>query len=215
MLPYRRLFKYRMGRYSGSYDISPKYRLIIRYIEVSRYHQVSISNVHKHRDTSIYRVTYRTSTKPDPASPSSLDSFDGVDVLLQSRAPDRVSVLQDWPHSRLEEKREDLFIDEFERSSYHPHHLVGFLHSVVGVCSLKVNRLSMVTPRSFSAVVFLSSVVWPSLVFIVYVCSRCRCPILMILHLSGWNFSIHFCEHASSLLMSYDRRRRMSLLGIA
>ena len=31
MLPYRRLFKYRMGRYSGSYDISPKYRLIIRY----------------------------------------------------------------------------------------------------------------------------------------------------------------------------------------
>ena len=31
MLPYRRLFKYRMGRYSGSYEISPKYRLIIRY----------------------------------------------------------------------------------------------------------------------------------------------------------------------------------------
>ena len=31
MLPYRRLFKYRMGRYSGSYDISSKYRLIIRY----------------------------------------------------------------------------------------------------------------------------------------------------------------------------------------
>ena len=31
MLPYRRLFKYRMGRYFGSYDISPKYRLIIRY----------------------------------------------------------------------------------------------------------------------------------------------------------------------------------------
>ena len=31
MLPYRRLFKYRMGRYRGSYDISSKYRLIIRY----------------------------------------------------------------------------------------------------------------------------------------------------------------------------------------
>ena len=74
--------------------------------------------------------------------------------------------------------------------------------TVLLVCSLKVKRLSMVTPRSFSAVVFLSSVVWPSLVFIVYVCSRCHCPILMILHLSGWNFSIHFCNHGSSLLMS-------------
>ena len=31
MLPYRRLFKYRMGRYRGSYEISSKYRLIIRY----------------------------------------------------------------------------------------------------------------------------------------------------------------------------------------
>ena len=31
----------------------------------------------------------------------------------------------------------------------------------------------------------LESVVWSSLVFIVYVCSRCRCPILMILNLSG------------------------------
>ena len=28
-----------------------------RYIEVSRYYQVSISNVHKYRDTSIYRVS--------------------------------------------------------------------------------------------------------------------------------------------------------------
>ena len=28
-----------------------------RYIEVSRYHEVSISNVHKYRDTSIYRVS--------------------------------------------------------------------------------------------------------------------------------------------------------------
>ena len=31
MLPYRRLFKYRMGRYRGSYEILSKYRLIIRY----------------------------------------------------------------------------------------------------------------------------------------------------------------------------------------
>ena len=31
MLPYRRLFKYRMGRYRGLYEISSKYRLIIRY----------------------------------------------------------------------------------------------------------------------------------------------------------------------------------------
>ena len=30
MLPYRRLFKYQMGRYRGSYEISSKYRLIIR-----------------------------------------------------------------------------------------------------------------------------------------------------------------------------------------
>ena len=29
----------------------------ISYIEVSRYHQVSISNVHKYRDTLIYRVS--------------------------------------------------------------------------------------------------------------------------------------------------------------
>ena len=45
----------------------------------------------------------------------------------------RVSVLQDYPNSRPEEKRDDLFVDEFKCSSYHPHHLVGFLHSVVDV----------------------------------------------------------------------------------
>ena len=82
--------------------------------------------------------------------------------------------------------------------------------TVLLMCSLKVNRLSMVTPRSFSAVVFLISVVWPSLIFIMYVCSRCRCPMLMILHLSGWNFSIHFCDHASSVLMSRCRDLRSS-----
>ena len=82
--------------------------------------------------------------------------------------------------------------------------------TVLFMCSLKVNRLSMVTPGSFSAVIFLSSVVWSSLVFIVYVCSRSRCPILMILHLSGCNFSIHFCDHASSVLMSHCRDCRDS-----
>ena len=30
-----------------------------RYIEVSRYHDVSVSNVHKYRDTLIYRVSNR------------------------------------------------------------------------------------------------------------------------------------------------------------
>ena len=30
-----------------------------RYIEVSQYHEVSVSNVHKYRDTSIYRVSNR------------------------------------------------------------------------------------------------------------------------------------------------------------
>ena len=82
--------------------------------------------------------------------------------------------------------------------------------TVLLMCSLKVNRLSMVTQRSFSAVVFLSSVVWPSLVFIEYVCSRSRCPILMRLHLSGWNVSIHFCDDASSVLMSRCRDLRSS-----
>ena len=41
MLPYRRLFKYRMGRYRGSYEISSKYRLIIRH---SIYRSIAIQS---------------------------------------------------------------------------------------------------------------------------------------------------------------------------
>ena len=40
MLPYRRLFKYRMGRYSGSYDISPS-SIDIDRSQVSRYFDIS------------------------------------------------------------------------------------------------------------------------------------------------------------------------------
>ena len=86
--------------------------------------------------------------------------------------------------------------------------------TVLLMCSVKVNRSCMVNPRSFSAVVFLSSVVWPSRVFIVYLCSQCRCPILIIFHVSGRNFSIHFCDHASGLLMSRCRDLRSSSTGV-
>ena len=92
--------------------------------------------------------------------------------------------------------------------------------TVLLMCSLKVNRLSMVTPRSFLAVVFLSSVVWPSLVFIEYMC------VLDFVVLFSWSWT---CLGGISASISAtmrpvcwclvvgicDRRRRMSLFGIA
>ncbi len=92
MLQYRRLFKYRMARYSGSYDISPKYRLIIRY---------SI-----YRDTIKYR--YRTFTSiairpgaiPTPESNNDSDSDSRVGIICSSFWWSRNRNRGDWNRSR-------------------------------------------------------------------------------------------------------------------
>ena len=84
------------------------------------------------------------------------------------------------------------------------------LFTVLLMCSLKVNRLSMVTPMSFSAVVFLSplsghllSLLCTCVLDVVVLFSRsCTCL--------GGIFRINFCDHVSSVLMSRCRDFRSS-----
>ena len=52
-------------RYLYIAHVSSDWSLIHSIIEVSRYHQVSISNVHKYRDTSIYRVSNQHYSVPN------------------------------------------------------------------------------------------------------------------------------------------------------